>query len=130
MEVLVQSSLGQDIYFGIQVFNSRGTNVLFADSRDVPHAMPTRLPLGRHRLTIEVPALLAPDTYYIEAGVSTISMQQLDRIDAHDSLTLISMHPSRTAPRPGIVNLRLPWRVETNLKAAALSSTGQQNGTP
>jgi lipopolysaccharide transport system ATP-binding protein len=102
-----------DIYFGMILQNSEGINVLFADSRDVEHCLPSPLQSGKYRICLHVLAILAPGTYFVSLGIATSHpVEQIDSIEAACSFEIVkNSNMYRTAPRPGIVNLNLPWEL-------------------
>jgi lipopolysaccharide transport system ATP-binding protein len=98
-----------DIYFGLSLLNADGIGVLFADSRDVPNAIPPRLPKGDHRLTVTIPPLFSPGRYVVSLGIATTTLQMLDSIDSACGLEICDSRGVRVSRRPGIINLSLPW---------------------
>jgi lipopolysaccharide transport system ATP-binding protein len=103
-----------DIYFGMILQNLEGINVLFADSRDVEHSLPSTLQSGRHRICLHFPAVFAPGRYSIILGIATKHpIGQLDYIEGACSFEIVkNSNMQRTALRPGIINLNLPWEME------------------
>ncbi len=101
-----------DVYFGIVIHNADGIAVLFADSRDCPGTMPRRLARGHHSGCISIPPVLAPGTYRVSAGIAaTIDRHSFDLKEGACSFRLADVAAERQDPRPGILNLRLPWSV-------------------
>jgi len=103
-----------DIYFGMILQNLEGINVLFADSRDAEYSFPRALRSGRSRICLRFPAIFSPGRYSVTLGIaSNYPVEQLDSIEAACSFEIIqNSNMQRTAPRPGIINLNLPWEME------------------
>jgi len=98
-----------DIYFGVILQNAEGIPVIFADSRDVDNGFPARFSVGTHCIRLTVPPVLAPGLLVVSAGIATTSMQILDHREAACRLQIVDSRGIRTANRPGLLNLSLPW---------------------
>ncbi len=107
-----------EIYFGIILQNSEGINVLFADSRDVELSLPSRLQTGRYNGSLCFPPIFAAGRYSIALGIASCDpFSQLDEIQSACSFEIVkNSNARRVAPRPGIVDLRLPWNWEERNK--------------
>jgi lipopolysaccharide transport system ATP-binding protein len=103
-----------EIYFGFVLQNADGINVLFADSRDFAHSFPPRLTAGTYVISVRLPPVLAPNTYQVMSlGIATTNpVRDLDLREVGCSFDVVNNSNSqRTAARPGIVNLHLPWNL-------------------
>lgn len=101
-----------DIYFGLVIQNSEGINVLFADSRDIQNNFPSTYQHGLHRISLGIPPCLTTGNYYITLGAATTSLQVYDYQESICCFTIVGGFSSgRDQPRPGLINLHLPWRV-------------------
>jgi lipopolysaccharide transport system ATP-binding protein len=107
-----------DVYFGMILQNSEGVNVLFADSRDVEQSLPSTLHSGRYASCLRFPPIFVPGRYTVVLGIATSHpVAQLDSVDAACSFEIVkNLNMRRTAPRSGIVNLKLPWNLERRSK--------------
>jgi lipopolysaccharide transport system ATP-binding protein len=103
-----------DIYFGMILQNAEGINVLFADSRDVENQLPTRFQRGKYKIRLKLPPILAPGTYSLALGIAAVHpLMQLDNIESACSFEIVqNSNKQRTAPRPGIVSINLPWKLQ------------------
>jgi lipopolysaccharide transport system ATP-binding protein len=100
-----------DVYFGLTIQNSEGVNVLFADSRDVQNNFPENFKEGNHTISLLVPPCLTAGIYYISVGVATTSLQVYDYQESVCCFSIIGgFNSRRDQPRPGLINLHLPWR--------------------
>ena len=114
VDVQVNRHFREGIYFGLTLNATDGTNVLFADSRDVEGAVPSVLEPGAYSLSVAVPPLLATGRYFVSAGISTGLYRSLDFRESACSFRLVNLRTSRgDIPRPALINLHLPWKLET-----------------
>jgi len=113
IEVRVNRQFREGIYFGLTVHAADGTNVLFADSRDVEGTVPSVLEPGVYCLSLSVPPLLATGRYFVSVGISTGHYQTLDLRESACSFRLVNLRtPRGDLPRPALINLHLPWTLE------------------
>lgn len=100
-----------NIYFGLILLDSEGTEVLFADSRDSEYTLQSRLVKGKYIITLKFPAIFRPSVYSVSLGIaSTETLKQYHVIDSACSFEIIqNSNMQRNAKRPGLVNLRMSW---------------------
>jgi len=105
-----------DIYFGMILQNQEGINVLFADSRDVAGHLPDRFQTGIYKIDLHLPPVFAPGTYSISLGIATVHpVMQLDNVESACSFEILNnSNEKRTAPRPGFLNLHIPWKLDAH----------------
>lgn len=101
-----------DIYFGMVLKNSDGTNILFADSRDNKANFPSTFPVGLHKISLTIPPYLAPGKYFLSLGISLINTYNLDTRENACYLEIIDSKGFRSIERPGILNFNIPWKQE------------------
>jgi hypothetical protein len=101
------------VYFALRMDNSEGINVLFADSRDIEQSLPNRFQQGVHNLYLSIPPIFAPGKYFISIGIaSTNPVENFDHQESACSFDIINnSNVQRMATRPGIINLKLPWKI-------------------
>jgi len=103
-----------DIYFGMILQNTEGINVLFADSRDTENSLPGRIPPGKYRMSLSIPPVLSPGRYdVVSLGIATTHpVLVLDFRETACSFEVVNhSNTQRTAARPGVLNLHLPWEL-------------------
>jgi lipopolysaccharide transport system ATP-binding protein len=106
----------QEIYFGLIVRNSEGVNIIFTDSRDVDHSLPSRFQRGQYSLCWTCPPILIPGRYCVGLGIA--SRNPIEQLDSQEPAcffeVLNNSNMQRTAARPGLVKLNVPWMLERN----------------
>ena len=111
LDVEIRSSV-PEIFFGMILQNAQGIRVLFADSRDVDNGFPSRLEVGTLTISVTIPPVLAAGRYWITCGIADVMTSA--RHDFRENVCSFSVTDTsshRTHPRPGIVNLDLPWTI-------------------
>lgn len=112
-----------DIYFGLILIDSEGTEILFADSRDNENSLPRRFHKGCYTFILRFPHIFKTGKYSVSLGIAnSLTLQELHIIESACSFEIIqNVNAQRTASRPGIINLHIGWESQINFNGNVTS---------
>jgi lipopolysaccharide transport system ATP-binding protein len=106
----------ENVQIGINLFNQDGITVFTTCNTDADKKYLV-IPKGRHRFTVEIPAILLPQGRYTLVVISHVPYDRvLDRIDRELNFFIHDVGSHATAlkdNRPGVLTPMFPWKMKS-----------------